>query len=350
MSHVDAPAPPLIRLALPSKGSLGEGATTLLKSAGFRVLRASDRQYVATIAGQPRFEVVFMRPSDIVSQVRDGRCHLGVTGLDLYSEHAGDDPEVKVVADSLGYGECRLVAAVPESWIDVSHVIDLVDLSFEFKASDKTLRISTKYPRLTTRFLSRWGIYHYQLIDSDGALELHPTLGISDVIVDLTSSGTTLRDNRLREIQEGTVLHSAASLIGHARSLENFVAEGESAVFAQFLDAIDGVRAADGLLGLEVVGGPTQLDGADAASAVVSELRDRGARQIVVGSVMDEYGQPAWRASCLLASKGMAGLRRALFRLGAVQVVGLPSRFVFDGNSVSTFDRLRDAFAQCRGS
>src|SRR5207249_897130 len=101
----------------------------------------------------------------------------------------------------------------------VAHVLDLVDLTAEFKAAGKSFRVSTKYPALVRSYFRRWGIYSYQLVDSDGSLELHPTLGIADIIVDLTSSGTTLKDNRLREIEGGTVLESSACLIGHASSL-----------------------------------------------------------------------------------------------------------------------------------
>src|SRR5262249_49774489 len=145
--------------------------------------------------------------------------------------------------------------AVPESWVDVTHVIDLVDLSSEFKAGGKTLRVSTKYPGLTASFFRRWGISHYQLIPSDGALELHPTLGIADAIVDLTSSGTTLRDNRLRTIEQGTVLKSSACLIGHLPGLAPLVAEGDDGHLALLLDALDGVLAAERWLHVEVVGG-----------------------------------------------------------------------------------------------
>ena len=135
---------------------------------------------------------------------------------------------------------------MPESWIDVSHIMDLVDLTTEFKAAGRTFRVSTKYPALVRQYFRKWGIYYYQLIDSEGALELHPSLGIADIIVDLTSSGTTLKDNRLREIEGGTVLDSAACLIGHAPSLSALVAEGETGPLALLLDAIDGVRRVRG--------------------------------------------------------------------------------------------------------
>ena len=128
-----------IRLAIPSKGHLYDGVVDLLKTAGYKVRRASDRQYEATISGQPRFHVVFMRPTDIVIQVQEGRCHLGVTGMDVYAEHAFEAEHAAVVIPDLGYGGCRLVVAVPESWIDVSHIMDLVDLTTEFKIAGQDL-------------------------------------------------------------------------------------------------------------------------------------------------------------------------------------------------------------------
>ena len=86
-----------IRLAIPSKGHLYDGIVELLKTAGYKVRRASDRQYEATIVGHGRFHVVFMRPTDIVIQVQEGRCHLGVTGMDVFAEHAVETEQAVVV-------------------------------------------------------------------------------------------------------------------------------------------------------------------------------------------------------------------------------------------------------------
>jgi ATP phosphoribosyltransferase len=328
-----------IRLAIPSKGHLYDGIVDLLKTAGYKVRRASDRQYEATIAGQPRFHVVFMRPADIVAQVQEGRCHLGVTGYDVFAERAAEADRSRVVIQDLGYGGCRLVVAVPESWIDVTHVIDLVDLTAEFKAEGKTFRVSTKYPTLVRAYFRKWGIYHYQLIHSDGALELHPSLGIADIIVDLTSSGTTLKDNRLREIEEGRVLESASCLIGHAPSLQVLSEEGEQGPLAVLLDAIDGVKASEGFLHLEVVGGPAE--DWDPAAAVALYLRQQGARHVVRGEVLGDDGRAGWRVTALVASKSLAAFRRPMLSMGASRVVGLPARFVFDRDDRSTFDRLQ---------
>ncbi len=329
-----------IRLAIPSKGHLYEGVVEILKTAGYKVKRASDRQYEAVIAGQPRFHVVFMRPTDIVLQVQEGRCHLGVTGMDVYAEHSFEARDAAVVDPDLGYGGCRLVVAVPESWVDVGHVMDLVDLTAEFKASGKTFRVSTKYPALTRRYFRKWGVFHYQVIDSDGALELHPSLGIADVIVDLTSSGVTLKDNRLREIGGGTVLDSAACLIGHAPSLRELVAEGEAGPLALLLDAMDGARRSEGLLHLEAVGS-TSTTGRETAARVAEYLSSRGARHVARGEVRDEAGRDGWRVTALIAARKLTACQRALSELGASRIVGLPAQFVFDRDAPSTFDDLK---------
>ena len=182
------------------------------------------------------------------------------------------------------------------------------------------------------------------MIDSDGALELHPSLGIADIIVDLTSSGTTLKDNRLREIEEGTVLDSAACLIGHAPSLAALADEGEAGPLALLLDAMDGVRASEGWLHLEVVGSPA-APGPETAAAVAAYLRDQGAQHIARGEVWDDRGAPGWRVTALVAAKKLTACQRHLFQLGASRVVGLPARFVFDRDGHSTFDHLLSQLA-----
>ena len=333
-------ADPLIRLAIPSKGHLYEGVVEILRTAGYKVRRASDRQYEATIAGQPRFHVVFMRPTDIVTQVEEGRCHLGVTGMDLYAERAFEAEQSIVVVEDLGYGGCRLVVAVPESWVDVTHIIDLVDLTNEFKKRGQTFRVSTKYPALTEAYFRKWGIYYYQIIDSDGALELHPTLGIADIIVDLTSSGVTLKDNRLREIEAGRVLDSASCLIGHIPSLTALVAEGEAGPLALLLDAMDGVRASAGMLHLEVVGHPGP-DGPHTAARVASYLAEQGAQHTVRGEVWDQDQTPGWRVTALIAARKLTACQRRLIELGATRIVGSPTQFVFDRDMATTYGNLR---------
>lgn len=332
-----------IRLAVPSKGHLYEGIVDLLKSAGYRVRRASDRQYEATISGHSRFHVVFMRPADIVAQVQEGRCHLGVTGMDVYAEHDDNAGRTVVITPDLGYGGCRLVVAVPESWVDVDHVLDLVDLTAEFKAAGRTFRVSTKYPNLVRAHFRRWGIYYYQIVASDGALELHPSLGIADIIVDLTSSGTTLKDNRLREIEAGTVLDSAACLVGHRASLEALAGEGDANPLARLLDALDGVRSAGGWSHLEVVG--HLREPGHSAADVAECVRRGGGQHVCHGEVWGDEGRPGWRVTALVPAREVPALRRPLLALGAARIVALPPQALFDRDEPSTYDRLRETLA-----
>ena len=167
------------------------------------------------------------------------------------------------------------------------------------------------------QYFRRHGIYYYQLVDSEGALELQPSLGIADVIVDLASSGITLKDNRLREIEGGTVLVSAACLIGHAPSLAALSAEGETGPLALLLDSIDGVRRAEGWLHLEVVGvqdGP----GLARAQAVAAHLREQGALHIARCEIVDDRDNPGWSVTALLPAGQLTACRRDLLKLGAL--------------------------------
>lgn len=331
-----------IRLALPSKGSLHEGAVELLREAGYSIKRAGDRQYEAKISGRPRFQVLLMRPTDIVTQVEEGRCALGVTGYDLYAERAFETRSSLVVSRDLGYGGCRLVVAAPEDWVDVTHAFDLVELISQFKHEGKTFRVSTKYPALVRAWFRKWGAYHFSIVESAGALELHPSLGIADIIVDLTSSGATLKENRLKEVEAGTVLESTACLLGHGESLARLRDEGESGPLAIFLDALDGVRSSERKLHLEAVGacpeaGGDRLAPARLAAAFLVEL---GAEAVVQGEVFDASGGPAWRVTALLPADRFAECRRPLAKLGAARVAGIPVRASFAANSPSTFDNL----------
>jgi ATP phosphoribosyltransferase len=337
-------SPSTIRLALPSKGQLHDGAMELLKTAGYKVKRLSDRQYEAAVSGYPRFHVVFMRPTDIAIQTQEGRCQLGITGLDVFQEHAADSPNAIVILPDLGYGACRLSVAVPESWIDVSHIHDLVDLTTEYKSAGRGFRVSTKYPALVRRFFRQHGIFHYQLIHSEGALELHPSLGIADIIVDLTSSGATLKDNRLREIDGGVVLESAACLIGHGEQLAALAGEGGSGPLARFLDAIDGVRGAEQMLHIEVVG--RSSGDHNPPHAALDTLRSSGAREPAHTAVTLENGEPGWQITALAPAAALANCRRSLFASGARRVTAVPTRLAFDHVSQSTFERLHQLLAQ----
>jgi ATP phosphoribosyltransferase len=205
-----------IRLSLPSKGTLGQATLNLLADCGLEVEKANPRRYAASIPALPSLTVLFQRPGDIVVGVRDGSVDFGITGMDLVAERRGDNGRVLVLHDALGFARCRLCLAVPEGWESVRTMADLEGYT---AALDRGLRVATKFPHLTGDFLERHHVAPFVLVDAEGALEVAPTIGYADVICDLVSTGQTLRDNRLRPLEDGVVIRSQAVLIANRMAL-----------------------------------------------------------------------------------------------------------------------------------
>ncbi len=206
-----------IRLALPSKGPLSEETLRLLEAAGLSVYHPNPRQYKATIPNIPGLTVLFQRPGDIVVSVRDGSVDFGVTGGDVVAEKQGDHGSVLTIHPRLGYGACTLNVIVPETWDNVNSMADLVGLQHEW---GRPLRVATKFPNQASAFFRQFGMAEVEYITAEGTLEIAPTIGYADLITDLVSTGTTLRDNRLKRLSDGQILASQACLIANRASLQ----------------------------------------------------------------------------------------------------------------------------------
>ena|SRR5687767_9429880 len=189
-----------MRVALPSKGRLSERALELFELAGLRPAFLADRALVASLG---EFEAIFVRAADIPEYVADGAAEVGVTGADCVAESGRKVAEVL----DLGFGRCRLVVAARE------------DSSAE-SARDLPpgIRVATSFPRCASTYFQSLGI-PIAIAPVSGATEVAPHLGIADVIVDLTSTGSTLKVNGLREI--GTVLESTARLVANPAALQD---------------------------------------------------------------------------------------------------------------------------------
>src|SRR5512138_1288498 len=234
--------PPNLRISLPSKGRLAEDALEFLSACGLKVYKPNPRQYEARIPALPELHVLFQRPADIVVSVRDGSVDFGITGMDVIEERRGDNGSVLVLHDSLGFGYCALNLAVPETWEDVQ---DVEGLRARAAGLGRPLRIATKYPCLTGRFLDARGIT-YTLISAEGTLETAPAIGYADMISDLVSSGQTMRDNRLKPVPDGLVQPSQAAMIANKQALkENPLALKVARQLLEFFEAH--LRAADNL-------------------------------------------------------------------------------------------------------
>lgn len=191
----------MLRIAIPNKGRLNQDARALLADAGLEVRSSSERALVASLGGE--FEAIFVRAQDIPEFVADEAAEAGITGWDLVKE-SERDLESRL---DLAFGRCRLVLAVRDD-SPIRVIDDLPEAS----------RIATVFPRLTREYLTRAG-KHADLVPVSGAVEIAPHLGIADIIVDLTSTGSTLRVNGLREV--ATVLESTAHLVVSRRPRNN---------------------------------------------------------------------------------------------------------------------------------
>jgi ATP phosphoribosyltransferase len=186
----------MLRIALPNKGRLADDTRGLFEDAGLAIRSRGDRALTASLGGE--FEAIFVRAQDIPEFVADGAAHAGVTGWDLVAESERD---LDTLLD-LEFGACRLVVAAHEE----SAVTAFADL----RGATTPFRVATVFPRLTHRFFEDAGCPAI-VVPISGACEVAPHLGIADIVVDLTSTGSTLKVNGLREIT--TVLDSTARLV-----------------------------------------------------------------------------------------------------------------------------------------
>ncbi len=212
-----------VTLALPSKGRLKDKTLETLKDAGYQIALAdNERNYRATVANDKNIDILFLSASEIARELGYGNVDLGVTGQDLINETLAH-PETKVKVEvPLRFGFADVVVAVPAVWHDVVTMADLDDVAAEFRQRHgRRLRIATKFWRLTQQFFSqKHGIQVYRIVESLGATEGAPAAGSADMIVDITSTGETLRANRLKILDDGVILKSQASLVSALRSRE----------------------------------------------------------------------------------------------------------------------------------
>ena len=189
---------PVIRIAIPNKGRISEPIRDLIERSGLGIRENGDRTLIA-MTRDPHVEILYARPIDIPEYVASGVADLGITGHDMVIERSSDVNELL----NLGFGNATVVLAVPED----SPFQEIRDLDGR--------RVSTEFPAITRKYFKKAGVKPF-IVPVGGACEATPHLGISDAIVDLSSSGTTLRQNRLRVID--VVLKTSTYLIANKQS------------------------------------------------------------------------------------------------------------------------------------
>ena len=302
---------PLV-LAVPAKGRLQENAEAFFARAGLTLVKPRGaRDYRGTIGGLDGIEVAYLSASEITGQLAAGAVHLGVTGEDLVREMIPDADKKVVLIDGLGFGYANVVVAVPQAWIDVRDMADVDDVATAFRHHHgRKMRVATKYINLTRDFFAAHGIIDYRIVESSGATEGAPAAGTAEMIVDITTTGTTLAANGLKVVEDGTILRSQANLVaargaswGKAERdlarvvLDRLAAQARARAYrevrARFAASTDVlVENAKQKFGIETpFGGPT-ITGLltlhcppDQVYALTSLLREKGAEAVAVADL-----------------------------------------------------------------
>lgn len=332
-----------MRLVIPSDGELGDATRRFMAACGVKVSRPNARRYTGSIPALPGVAVLFQRTADITGKVEEGSAEMGITGLDRLLEYRHDDRSAISVIDDLEYGRCEFVLAVPDSWLDVTSVDDLADLALEFHERGRQLRIAAKYQRLLRRYLFERGINYFTIVPVSGALEAAPAAGYADLIADLTATGTTLRENRLKTLDGGTILTSQACLIANPGALAE---NSASLKLAQSLtETMEAHLRAEPYYRITA---NTQGRSAEDVSALILTRPDvAGLRGPTVARVFSVTEQDWYAVSLLVRKDRLLDAVAHLRECGAVDIGASQLSYLFKGES-RAFRGLLDAVAARR--
>jgi len=312
-----------LRLSIPSKGRLAEETLEFLKACGIDIYKPNPRQYEASIPSIPGLTVLFQRPTDIVISIRNGSVDFGITGLDVLEEHRGDNGEIMLLHEALGYGKCALALAVPESWDAVNTVADLAGITAQ---SGRPLRVATKFPELTTRFLTKHNIAH-TIVSAEGTLEIAPAIGYADMISDLVSSGQTLRDNRLRPLADGEIQPSQSVLAANSAALKSN--PRALAVARQLLEFIEAyLRAHNNVAIFANMRGesPEAI-----AAKIFAQTTISGLNGPTISRIVHRDGDPNWYALHIIVHRSeLPAAITELRAIGGSGVVVAPVIYIFE--------------------
>ena len=226
-------------VGVPSKGRLMEDTLEIFRAAGFAIEKTGDaRGYRGALDGVPEAAVEFLSAGEIARHLQSGRIHLGVTGEDLIREQISDADERVSCLLKLGFGHANVIVAIPDCWLDVETMADLEEAGALFASEHgRRMRVATKYPNLTRRFFASHGVVHYRTVESLGATEGAPAAGMAEAIVDITSTGATLKANGLRILSDGIILKSEANLVASKAAIQEAKAAILCATIAERLSS-----------------------------------------------------------------------------------------------------------------
>ncbi len=324
-----------LRLAIPSDGEMYEPTMAFLSECGLALERGNARRYTATIPSLGGVLALFQRAADITGKVDEGSADIGIVGLDRFAESHVEGGDGFVVAEGLGYSRCELVMAVPEAWADVTHMADIADLAVEFRERGRELRVATKYPRLVQRYLFGHGVNYFTLVQSSGTLEVAPAMGFADIIADITSSGVTLRENRLKMLDDGTVISSQACLIGNLRHLARDPHKLEMA--RRFIQRVEGYLEARHYF--QVTANVRGASADEVAKAVLQRSELAGLQGPTVAPVYGREGEGWYAVTVVVPQRSHQEALDYLRSMGGTGITVMQPRYIYNGESPA-FQRL----------
>lgn len=213
----------LIRIGCPSKGRLRKFVLNIFKKHNLKLVsKRGDRDLFGSIEGQKDIQIIYSHAREIISRLADKSLDAGFSGYDLLKESEINSQNKIKVFKKYPYGKATLVVAVPEDFIDIFSMADLEEVAFEFKEKKKKrLRVATKYVNLTREFFYSKGVTQFSIVKSIGSTEIAPYTGSSEVVTDITSTGSTLAANSLRILSDGYILKSELCMMVGKSSLHN---------------------------------------------------------------------------------------------------------------------------------
>jgi len=208
-----------IRLGLPSKGRMKKQVEDFFLDKGLELVDVgSSREYLAKFKREQKIQIILIAPSDIPLEMKKANLDIGITGRDLVFEKIIGWQKWMLEFKRLNFGKADLVLGIPQFWIDVNHLDDLDDVAYLLRQKyGQRLRIATKYQNITRDFLIDNQVTNFEIIESQGATEGAIVNGIADVVVDISSTGETLKQNNLKMIEHGILLRSSASIFINSR-------------------------------------------------------------------------------------------------------------------------------------
>ena len=212
-----------IKIGIPSKGRLRKDVLNIFKKNKLKLISSrGDRDLIGSIKGKQNIEIIYLHAREIIEQLAGKSLEVGFSGLDLLKESEINIQNNIKVFKKYPYGQATLVVAIPTDFIDIFSMADLEEVAFEFKdKKKKRLRVATKYPNLTREFFYSKGVTQFSIVKSIGSTEIAPYTGSSEVITDITSTGSTLAANNLRIINDGYILKSQLCMMVAKSSFQN---------------------------------------------------------------------------------------------------------------------------------